>query len=752
MVGIPGFKKKKAEGADSANAEGAEALSERDQKVAALKSNERLGSVLSESVPGSAIEAIAANTPFLVDGGQSGIVLVLDVMEIGGLSAKHNNDANKGGIATQMGVNRIRAVASAEMLADEKVAIVPTQESLDMMREYSLLVKAPYAWGKADLTITDEIIIRPGGEASFGDALKVASGALSIESVLSGDKGTEPATETIAAVSESSQSAQEGEDSTASNPDVLSVGSTGGAEDSPASADPEDAEESVSGPAGATDEDPLGTNEEVPEGYIPDEEDLSDEIPGDEEDEDLSDEEPLDPDAEDDGSWEQDATALDEDDDDDEEEWTSPSEVIEGDAVRDSIARRFTSEDLELLVELDPFDQQFSADTPPIRFDIETDVSDWLGQQVAVLQEQANVSLEEFHLSRVAALRQTYVGLCSVHADRVLQQVDVNSSETRFGRLLENAKQRHALATEGRDAKVNERQVALRKAFEQRMDEAAEAAAARERAIYRERHGATLENDLALAPSKLEQEQARAYDDERRRSLELREQQATMHMEQGVTRILNSLSEQYSQDIEGGLALREKWQQRISDFLDQHRKEDVDRVAVLKEKLDRDDEVSRVREEAARERASYQHEAEVKLQALSSELERTRKSSAAHLASREAELEGLLSSERQRTDAERERAAQAEETAVEKANDRYQARLSELEATNEGLRDDLDRTESGAARQSKILIVLVVILALLGVMIGLIVGLLWGGNIGGETEAAAASISHLSYAGGSGVS
>lgn len=750
MVGIPGFKKKKkAEGADSANAEGAEELSERDQKVAALKENERLGSVLSESVPGSAIEAIAANTPFLVDGGRSGIVLVLDVLDIGGLSAKHNNDANKGGIATQMGINKIRAVASAEMLADEKVAIVPTQESLDMMREYSLLVKAPYAWGKADLTITDEIIIRPGGEASFGDALKVASGALSIESVLSGDKGSEPATETIAAVSESSESEQK-ENGTVTNPDVLSVGSTGGGQSSPASADPEDAEESVSGPAGATDEDPLGTNEEVPEGYIPDEEEFSDEVPG-EDDEDLSDEEPIDPDSDEYEPWEQDATAVD-DEDDDEEEWTSPSEVIDGDAVRDSIARRFTSEDLELLVELDPFDQQFSADTPPIRFDIETDVSDWLGQQVAVLQEQANVSLEEFHLSRVAALRQTYVGLCSVHADRVLQQVDVNSSETRFGRLLENAKQRHALATEGRDAKINERQVALRKAFEQRMDEAAEAAAARERAVYRERHGATLENDLALVPSKIEQEQARSYDDERRRSLELREQQATMHMEQGVTRILNSLSEQYNRDIEDGLALREKWQQRISDFLDQHRKEDVDRVAVLKEKLDRDDEVSRVREEAARERASYQHEAEVKLQALSSELERTRKSSAAHLASREAELEGLLTSERQRTDAERERAAQAEETAVEKANDRYQVRLSELEATNQGLRDDLDRTESSAARQSKILIVLVVILALLGVMIGLIVGLLWGGNIGGETEAAAASISYLSHAGGSGVS
>ena len=751
MVGIPGFKKKKAAGADSPNAEGAEELSERDQKVAALKENERLGSVLSESVPGSAIEAIAANTPFLVDGGRSGIVLVLDVLDIGGLSAKHNNDANKGGIATQMGINRIRAVASAEMLADQKVAIVPTQESLDMMREYSLLVKAPYAWGKADLTITDEIIIRPGGETSFGDALKVASGALSIESVLSGDKGSEPATETIAAVSESSQSEQEGEGSTASNPDVLSVGSTGGAQGSPASADPEDAEESVSGPAGATDEDPLGTNEEVPEGYIPDEEDLSDEIPGDEEDEDLSNEEPFDPDSDEDEPWEQDATAFVEDDDD-EEEWTSSEEVIDGDAVHESIARRFTSEDLELLVELDPFDQQFSADTPPIRFYIETDVSDWLGQQVAVLQEQANVSLEEFHLSRVAALRQTYVGLCSVHADRVLQQVDVNNSETRFGRLLENAKQRHALATEGRDAKINERQVALRKAFEQRMEEAAEAAAARERAIYRERHGATLENDLALVPSKIEQEQARIYDDERRRSLELREQQATMHMEQGVTRILNSLAEQYDRDIEDGLALREKWQQRISDFLDQHRKEDVDRVAVLKEKLDRDDEVSRVREEAARERASYQHEAEVKLQALSSELERTRKSSAAHLASREAELEGLLTSERQRTDAERERAAQAEETAVEKAKDRFQTRVSELEATNQGLRDDLDRTESSAARQSKILIVLVVILALLGAMVGLIVGLLWGGNIGGETEAAAASISYLSHAGGSGVS
>ena len=117
---FPGRRKSAEETAGPAGPE-----DERGAKVRALKPQERLSTVIKESTPHSAMEAIRENERFLIEGGAAGVVLLLDVFDIGGLSKKHSKDEDKGGIASQIGADHIRVVVSEQMLEDQYIGIIP---------------------------------------------------------------------------------------------------------------------------------------------------------------------------------------------------------------------------------------------------------------------------------------------------------------------------------------------------------------------------------------------------------------------------------------------------------------------------------------------------------------------------------------------------------------------------------------------------------------------------------------------------
>ena len=182
-----------------------------------LRPEERLRSVLSESEPGAAIDALGNNVPFIVpnavevfdaDGNvefnaDAYVVLILPTRgEFGGLSKKTRgrNEEDKGSFISAMIADDIKPVINAELLDEDVLAIIPDADSLSRMEEYKILIEAPYSWGVVmENTETGglEIFEIPAREATidiekgrldqnlFDDAMRVSKGIIKLEEVVS---------------------------------------------------------------------------------------------------------------------------------------------------------------------------------------------------------------------------------------------------------------------------------------------------------------------------------------------------------------------------------------------------------------------------------------------------------------------------------------------------------------------------------------------------------------------------------------
>lgn len=719
---FPGRRKSAEETAGPAGPE-----DERGAKVRALKPQERLSTVIKESTPHSAMEAIRENERFLIEGGAAGVVLLLDVFDIGGLSKKHSKDEDKGGIASQIGADHIRVVVSEQMLEDQYIGIIPDSETLDRMKEFRLLMEAPYRWARVDLTGT-QIDIRQSKPATFTEALRISQGVAEIEDVLSSDEPGEP----TVALDRVADPADEEVSSPEENTVLPEVDTDPGG---PIENDMPFGEEEEEAPVSTATVDE--SDEEVPEGYEGDDFDpaAEDEADSYADIQDEDDEENFDPDAEID--YEDDEYTA-EDEDSGEYGWVQPAEQIDGAAVRDSIARRFTGEELELLVDLEPFQRQFGTEEPLALFEIESDVSDWLGQQIAYLQEQANADLRDFHRKNVLGMQEMYVRLASRHAEAVLSQVDVNKEDLRYGRLMARAKERFDNARQDAPREIAARQTALHKSFTERMEDYANTAAEQARTTFRERHSAQLDHEVSAVPAKVAQEQEAAHAEDRRETLAMRAHEAQTAMDLGITRVLASLTEQNEANMEASLELHRRWSERITEFLDAHRKEDVARIEALAEKQAREDEVGRIRAEMTAQLEIERRESASQLEALNAELRRTRENADSHLQARESELRGLLDAEIERTEAQRRLVVEAEANVEERVHDRYKARIEDLEADKQRAREEKAEIIETSTRKDKLLITLMVALALVAVFAGVIIGFLWSGSLAsGEASTAA---------------
>lgn len=124
-----------------------------------LRREERLMSVVDESEPGAAIEVMSDNTRFTISGGDKGssasdawVVLLLPTKDegegsFGGLSRRTDRDEAKGNFINLIHAEDINAVVTEELLEEEVLAIVPDEQTLGHMSEFSLLENAKYIWG-----------------------------------------------------------------------------------------------------------------------------------------------------------------------------------------------------------------------------------------------------------------------------------------------------------------------------------------------------------------------------------------------------------------------------------------------------------------------------------------------------------------------------------------------------------------------------------------------------------------------------
>lgn len=145
------------------------------------KPDELLASVVRETAIPAAVELLRSNTRFVFPSGTAWVMLVLAADAIDGLSKRHGRDEAKGSIIELIGSDQIRTVATAEMLEAEVFGIIPDNETLARMEEYSLLTGANYSWAVVWQQSSGDLLVDLVSDAAFVQACSVAAGTTSLE-------------------------------------------------------------------------------------------------------------------------------------------------------------------------------------------------------------------------------------------------------------------------------------------------------------------------------------------------------------------------------------------------------------------------------------------------------------------------------------------------------------------------------------------------------------------------------------------
>lgn len=712
MVTIPFMKGRSEDAADAesvADETSAKTSSGKRRKDKPRKSHELLSSVIRESTPGAALDLVRGNEKFLVEGGQKGAVILLKADDIDGLSQKNRRDPNKGQIIEMINGDLISTLATEQMLADDVFAIIPLHDTLKRMFEFALLIEAPYSWALVDLTSEDLVISEAPVEkvVQYAEVRSIAEGGLRIEDALS----DEPSTETLAAVPDQGESAEV-------------------ADEAPAEQEPvEDPEDPLDLPA---DEDTVPSDDELDEAEAA---------------EALEEDEGFDPAAEldDDDPFDGlDDLGVDEDLDIDDDLPPEDPEPVEDDGVdvgpdevQRSLSGRILDEDLGLFVDLEAFDAFFQADQPVVGFELGEDEG-WLGSQVAELRRQANSEIEQVHQNNVISLGQRYMDQVSRHSETVQKRVslDTEDAEAYYGQLFAAAQRDLEAKNNSTSKDVADQQRRLREKFDEDREIKARAAAEDARARFNDLYGAKLDTDLASVGTDLLRANDAQYQSARGEILEMRRSDASRIMGRGVTRILDGLTEEFSEAVQDELDLHKAWNERILQFIDDNRKNDVARSEALAEQLRQGEQADQVRadyvaqiEKAREDRArddaerDRRHESEIK-------------SWQDRLAGTESELTGLLEAERRRSQEHREHADNLAERLrnlepdVEKrVADRYETQLANSDANFQQASQDAERVVAIQRRSNLLMAILVPALLIVAVLVGILIGsAIFGGD------------------------
>jgi hypothetical protein len=658
------------------------------------KPDELLSSVVRETAVPAAVELLRNNKEFVFPSGTAWVMLVLSADAIGGLSKRHGRDEAKGSIIELIDSDQIQTVATADMLGEESFGIIPTADTLERMDEYSLLTQAEYAWAVVWQKPTGELIVDLVADATFAQAKAVSKGATELREVV-GDRAWLE---------------HSGLDPDAVGDDTVAI-ETVGDEDQGEDEDPIF--------------DPIDDDGEPPafdEGQ-PIFEDVAEEEPAFDADEGqpVYDEVPVAVEADPIPAFDE----VDTQDPDSHEEAVQPVLLADQAEAKDVIARRFLSDELDLDVRLDEFNTSFAIGAPVVQIAIPEGSTEWLGDQIAHLNRQANADLAQLRWAHEDELRTLYVNLMSAHAEQVIREVGMEREGSPYRELKAAADAEHAERLSQKEEKTRTRKTEIVADYEAQAKKLAEQAAIQAEIQYKERNRAKMEREQIDAIAQIDREIENDHTFKQQEILRLRRAHATLKMQTGQTRIFEVLAERQSDFLTREQQALDTWKQEIQQLIDDNRKADIAQADTLAEHYRVTDELGIQRREQEALLESVRTEHADRIRRMEDELERNRKDAVVAMQSRDAEWKHNLDLEKEKTDSQAQRVTDLLlrlETVEQSVGRRYENQIADLVAARDSYSTELARASELQSRYNKMLIALIVALPMLGGLAGYIGG------------------------------
>ncbi|MFI5702548.1 hypothetical protein ACIA78_21185 [Streptomyces xanthochromogenes] len=679
---------------------GAAAVSQKKERK--KKPDELLASVVRETAIPAAVELLRSNARFVFPSGTAWVMLVLAADSIGGLSKRHGRDEAKGSIIELISSDQIRTVATAEMLEEEVFGIIPTDETLARMEEYSLLTRATYAWAVVWQKPSDDLLVDLVNDATFAQVRLVAAGTTSLEEAV-GKKAWEEHSGLVAEAG-ATASAVLGED----EGDAIFDGVPGvegvdeGLYDEPLFSDVVDADEGADAPM--FDKDAAGIDDAGIVSVESEPDYDGDEVAGYE------------------GFDETDAGYGVEGD---YEEAGDTVLLADQAQVRDVIARRFLSEELDLDVRLEEFNATFAIGAPVVQIAVPEGSTEWLGDQVAQLNRQANADLMQLRSAHQDELRSLYVNLMSAHTEQVIRDVATDRAGSRYKLLKDAAEAEHQQRQTEKNEKIRARRAEIAKDYESQASKVARQAALSAELQYKERNRSKMEREQIDSVAEIERDIEDTHAHNQQEILRVRRSDATLKMQTGQTRVFEVLAERQSEYLAAEEERLNQWKSEIQRIVDDNRKADIAQSEALAEHLRTTDEIGVLRREQQDLLESVRSEHADRIRRMEDELERNRKDAVTQMTARDAEWQHNLDLEKEKTNSQVARVTdllQQLSTVEDSVARRYEVRLAEMQADKESYANELARASEMQSRSNKILVVMIVTLSLLMGVAGFIVG------------------------------
>lgn len=520
------------------------------------KKNDYMRSVLTESVFDTVYDEMKGLPSSYVEG-EGCLGLLLKAESIGGISKSRRNDEAISALVQAINTSSISVLITEEMLEDEEIVFIPTEETFEAMDEYSVLADAPYMW----VLVHDDGSYHVVSEGSFDDFGSLARGDLLPSDIVDGNAGL--SAEDVLVDNFGFNGSEEDSEPIIDNEEMYRNLEEMGAGEVELDDEPEEISEEIS------DNEPSDSapifDDDYDIGFVDDEDD---EVL----DEDL--EEPLE-------------ESFDDVDD----------VVIERDVMNESFERVFSKDDLNLSVDYTAFDYAIPPISDDLLFQMQ-EADSWLDEYLLPIKKQANDSLKMLYTNKRNSMRLSYERLVEKVITEIVQSEDYLSESTRSGKRMNELAD---LKAESYGSFEDGEAVRIREKYED------EYAAGREDAIedgkrkaavdYDNRYKGKLDRDIERAITqkrdKIEQDYLELVDDEHSN----RRMRAQQKLEQGEAVSLQVIGENWDNFLHDYFEEVRRFQDEMSEIIKEHREEDVAQRRVKELELSQRTKAEEVRQE-----------------------------------------------------------------------------------------------------------------------------------------------------------
>lgn len=258
--------------------------------------------------------------------------------------------------------------------------------------------------------------------------------------------------------------------------------------------------------------------------------------------------------------------------------------------------RAFSNDELGLELRGEAFNNQI-ADFDPVLFDENIEVDGELDQVAKRMRQDANTAIIAHHNSEVQKLRTLFTtGLSRVH-DRLGDDLDYQNTQTVFGQKWENISRSHREELADMDVVKRDQLKALRDEYEEAKEREGEQAKQEAMHRYDRDHRGSVERKLETVMAEYRDKVDLDKKSREAEVLDLRQKTAKRIYDKAVTNLLITIQERFERLMQEEKALYIEHQNKLKQYYEEHYSDEVMRKQALREELKQTHKADSVRAE-----------------------------------------------------------------------------------------------------------------------------------------------------------